>query len=267
MKTRILLIIFLSGCITSALYSQNVEPIIAKVMYKFSHKRDTTNLDNIYTESMILLLSKSSSVYKSYDRSVHDSVLLEKIKKGGGNNIEPPSTKLGSGTEIYLYPIEKKAYQQDFLINKYIYPIDYPTIHWRIVNDTISIAGLKCQKAIGNWKGRTYEVWFCPKIPFSFGPWKLSGLPGLIIKAWDQKKQVMFDFVEISKYSGNDILNQPSKSVIKTTQENYLKLQEAFYENPTAFMKNAIPGIKSITLGTPYVRKPPINNPLELTKK
>lgn len=54
---------------------------------------------------------------------------------------------------------------------------------WRLADERDSILHLPCQKAIGNYHGRTWTAWFTPDIPSSAGPWRLHGLPGLILKA------------------------------------------------------------------------------------
>jgi len=49
-----------------------------------------------------------------------------------------------------------------------------------------------CQKAEGDFRGRHYIAWFSNKILIPDGPWKLCGLPGLILEAYDEKKTVYF---------------------------------------------------------------------------
>lgn len=65
-------------------------------------------------------------------------------------------------------------------------------IKWEIQNEFKKINIYNCQKAKGEFRGREYIVWFSPDIPISLGPWKLNGLPGLILEANDSKN--MFHF-------------------------------------------------------------------------
>ncbi len=72
-------------------------------------------------------------------------------------------------------------------------------IDWRIYEDTQKVGSILCQKASGNFRGRTYEVWFAPEFPLNAGPWKLSGLPGIILKAADTTGKSVMVFSKIRK--------------------------------------------------------------------
>ena len=55
---------------------------------------------------------------------------------------------------------------------------------WTMYEDsTITVLGMECKKATTNFRGRYWEVWYAEELPISQGPWKLCGLPGMILKA------------------------------------------------------------------------------------
>jgi len=74
-----------------------------------------------------------------------------------------------------------------------------PDLDWDILDDSMVIAGYKCNRAITDYMGRTYTAWFTREIPISYGPWKLHGLPGLILKAADVKNEIAFSITEINE--------------------------------------------------------------------
>jgi GLPGLI family protein len=71
---------------------------------------------------------------------------------------------------------------------------DLPQIDWQIHPDTKLIGSFQCTKASGTFGGRVYDVWFTPEIPASLGPYKLWGLPGLILEAKSRDNMVRYSF-------------------------------------------------------------------------
>ena len=66
----------------------------------------------------------------------------------------------------------------------YLITEDVVIPEWTMYEDsTITVLGMECKKATTNFRGRYWEVWYTEEIPISQGPWKLCGLPGMILKA------------------------------------------------------------------------------------
>lgn len=66
---------------------------------------------------------------------------------------------------------------------KKVYKDTPPPIDWKISNETKTILGFPCKKATATFRGRKYTAWYTEDIAVSQGPWKLRGLPGLILAA------------------------------------------------------------------------------------
>jgi len=303
--------LLLSACLLVAVCSlraQQPDTASTIIHYKFSHLRDTTKPENIYAENMMLLLGKKSTAYKSYDArlaalDVKRQIQEQMAANGGSGNIRIMQKKGGSGTEYYLFPGESKLIRKEKLINSYLIDEPFPVISWQISTDTATFGGLHCQKATAHFKGRDYTAWFCPDIPFHGGPWKLSGLPGLILEAYDAKKQVVFKFDGIEDISKMAAPAKPATNVaqppggikligmddsdedprlialptdaIKTTEPEFAKLKDAMHKDPNAFLQSAMAGSGAnmspngpqmhadIKLGPQAV----VNNPIELPEK
>lgn len=72
------------------------------------------------------------------------------------------------------------------------YTEPFEEIEWAISDSVKSILGYDSIKAETDYHGRHWNVWFSPDIPLQDGPWKLCGLPGLILEASDTSGQHSF---------------------------------------------------------------------------
>lgn len=74
-------------------------------------------------------------------------------------------------------------------VREFIFPHGYegreatPEIAWTLTEDTVSIGGFLCQQATTKFRGVEWHVWYTEEVPSSAGPWRLCGLPGLIVRA------------------------------------------------------------------------------------
>lgn len=63
------------------------------------------------------------------------------------------------------------------------YTEPHSEIVWNLCDSTKTVMGYACSMAETDYHGRHWTVWFTPEIPIQDGPWKLCGLPGLILEA------------------------------------------------------------------------------------
>jgi len=274
MKKQMLLC---AALLTATVIVRAQKPDTAQVLvhYKFSHLRDTTNREHPYTENMVLFVGKNAAAYRSYDRQLQDALFKKQMQEQLANspdgrvNFQRKSS--GSGTEYYQFPNENKMVRKELLfINNYLVTDILPSIDWKISSDTVTFGGLHCQKATTHFKGRDYTAWFCPDLPLHVGPWKLNGLPGVIVEAYDTKKEVEFKFDGIEKAvitpkkddqstglvsdgpgrttimigmdntdSDPNIIQLPVNA-IKTTEKEFANLQAAMRKDPNAFVQSMI---------------------------
>ena len=104
--------------------------------------------------------------------------------------------------------------------------------NWDIVADSVkNIFGYDCLMATANYHGRQWTVWFCPEIPINAGPWKLLGLPGLILEAVDSTGQHHFTANGIE--NANILFPKVFEpyDYEKTTRKEFLKLCRYRYDN------------------------------------
>src|SRR5699024_9241231 len=75
---------------------------------------------------------------------------------------------------------------------RFVYQEPTSDFHWELQEDTMTIRGILCQKAISEFGGRVWVAWFSPEIAFPSGPYKFQGLPGLIIAVHDTQNHWNF---------------------------------------------------------------------------
>ena len=74
-------------------------------------------------------------------------------------------------------------------VRDWIFPHEFegceptPEIAWTLTDDTLTIGGYLCQTATCKFRGVEWHVCYTEEIPSAAGPWRLHGLPGLIVKA------------------------------------------------------------------------------------
>ncbi|HEY4195230.1 MAG TPA: GLPGLI family protein [Mucilaginibacter sp.] len=297
MKRKLLIAAILLGAFITA----NAQiPDTARVMvhYKFTWVRDIANRAHPYTENMVLYVGKSGAAYRSYDGIVYNAQFKKAWAEAAASSPDghPRINRRGVGTEVdyYQYPNEQKLITKEKLFtNNYAIESPMPAINWKISGDTATFGGLHCQKATGHFKGRDYTVWFCPDLPIHAGPWKLNGLPGVIVDASDAKNEVVFKFDGVEKavptppkgqaaVDEKDVppilrgldddmnLIAPPTGTIKTTQKEFDKTREAINKNPNGVVEamNAGNGPKMDHIRMAPLRMGPvINNPIELPEK
>lgn len=93
-------------------------------------------------------------------------------------------------------------------------------LDWEMLPGDSTICGYPCQKARVTFRGRTWTVWYTLELPYSDGPWKLCGLPGLILKAEDSKRDFLFSAYRISQVD-LPTWKLSTRSFQKTTPSKY----------------------------------------------
>jgi GLPGLI family protein len=110
----------------------------------------------------------------------NDSLKHQDIKKAldAADDVTKPQFSFGSLKTMFTTTRWIEPYSKQ----EYCVKDSVPAMTWELVDDTATISGLLCRKAIGSSIGNKYEAWYAPSIPVSVAPFQLRGLPGLLVE-------------------------------------------------------------------------------------
>ena len=194
---KIFSLIFILSSI--ALFSQNekLEESVLECRYMLLMQKDTVHKLNLVEDDMVLRIGKSTSQFFSRHTFYHDSlwadpVGIEIARDLSIESLMSSDKTFGSRTtKDFLYKNYPKGKMttitNDFIHVNFFYEENYAPQEWIMGDSTKQILGHNCKKAECEFRGRHWTAWFAVDIPIKDGPWKLNGLPGLILEAYDSK--------------------------------------------------------------------------------
>ena len=231
------------------------EPVLdrahMKCLYRYVYTFDTLK-NELRDDLLILQIGKEVSKCYSYYTFQCDSLRRT-----------PDGAKVWS--ELFRRAIEKDGIYGDFphvRMSTYVYK-NYPTgqmtitdrissqsyryvdsLHaqtWTMGDSTREVLGYTCQQATADFRGRRWTTWFTTDIPVSDGPWKLGGLPGLILEAYDERQQHVFTAVGLERVKDEPIIfNQQdgrNRRFEPTNRLDFLRMERRFLMDSNSFIQ------------------------------
>ena len=136
-----------------------------------------------------------------------------------------------------------------------------PNFNWQISKETKTINGKTCHKATTKKYGRNWTAYFSQDYPFSYGPVKFGGLPGLIFEIYDDKNDYHYILTAIKKQNIN--MKNEATTYKLFSKENYLKARENSEFSSNSYPSTTPEGRKE-TQEMMKALKEKFNNPIEL---
>lgn len=174
------------------------EPAILECEYYKRMVTDTLDRENDFKADYVRLrIGKQSSMFYSPKDLSYDSLSYDKLAKArlflecSKKNLPSPGGLFRE--RLYKhYPSGKITVFNHFALMHWTYTEDWEKPQWELLDSAKTILDYPCQLAVSQYRGRTWYAWFTFEIPISDGPWKLCGLPGLILEAQDAHKDYTF---------------------------------------------------------------------------
>lgn len=132
---------------------------------------------------------------------------------------------------------------------------------WKIEGEQKNILEFTCQKAVTTFRGRKWIVWFAPSISFAFGPWKLGGLPGLILEAHDTQNMFIYKAESIVLSDDSRLPNKVSKQFqnpnnISISYKEFIPLENRNLKDLKMRIQSMLPkGARTINTDKNNIRK------------
>ena len=193
--------------ISVQLNAQDGDKFFLRIQYNITGKEYLEENKQSYKDLFNLDIGSNLSLFYSFNQHNRDSVELD-LKKQGFAGLQVKETLNERGyfqgrKDILITDIKSGNHKCFSIIGVMHYSAAEPVenIKWYITNDTTTIFNYKCFKAKSTFRGRTWIAWFTREVPVSRGPWKLSGLPGLILRASDSDNHYVFEIAGVSKIS------------------------------------------------------------------
>lgn len=144
---------------------------------------------------------------------------------------------------VCMYVVNDKAshtrmvYDGNTVVGFYKYAEQIENQNWEMCDSSTEILGYDCSMATCDYRGRRWIAWFTSDIPIPEGPWKLGGLPGLILAATDSTGQHGFvaDGISAASQRVEPVIDNKYD---RTDRLNLLKIMRAYEEDPIGAIQN-----------------------------
>ncbi len=226
-----------------------LDKVAYRITYKTRSVKDTTQVPYKYLDDEMRLDIGQNGVSHFYSQTlrIRTEMVQQMYKAGAGFDM----TKLPKGGalswEFYKnYPEAGRTLLLDKVgADDYQCEEKTETPDWQMVPDsTREVLGYQCQLATARFKGRQWSAWYTEDIPLDEGPWKLRGLPGLVLSAYDAQRQYIFEGAGLEQVSTDEQVTLIKQKREKISQKDLRKLRDRY--DPSAAL--AAKGIKIVSV-------------------
>lgn len=219
-------------------------------VYDYSWCNDTTETleDNRTIDRMLLQIGPNQlSKFSSYKNLTVDSLLMN---MSGDQMLNAANEgKLSNGEFMTIFknrPAGKLTHTEKICMDWFSYEEDMPDLDWELSDSTISVLGYECREAKCSFRGREWTAFYTEEIPIMEGPWKLHGLPGLIMQASDKDGHYRFECIGIKSKASRPITIY-KVPYNETTRLKYYDAKHRYDVNPYAYFEAGGNGHVTVT--------------------
>ena len=245
----------------------DLEPVELIVTYSLQYQEDSLPPHFTRQDDMLLFLGKNISLFLSYNAYVFEKdmrKIFSQVQLQEYLNKRPPMAHIKY--RLYKNFPERKLTCTDWVSpNRIKYEENLDLFNWQLSGDTATISGYKAQKATCDFGGRSWVAWFSTEIPYSNGPYKFNGLPGLILNVHDTRNHYVFELLSIEKPKDELMIEYLEEEFVETTKLDFFKAKDAFNANLVTWARDSGAGKEAQQNAARISLER--NNPIELKRK
>ncbi len=230
--------------------SETLAPETMEFVYDYRCCVDTTGRleDNISSDNMLLQIGPDGmSKFSSYRNLTVDSILMRSSREQIVDAAIEGKLSTGEFMTIYKnHPSGRLTHTEKICEDWFRYDEDMPEFDWELTDSVTNVLGYECHGAVCSFRGRRWTVFYAEEIPLADGPWKLHGLPGLIMKASDEKGHYTFECIGIKSKADRPITiyKVPFNDV---SRRDYYDTRHRYEVNPYAYFEATTGGSVTVT--------------------
>ena len=141
----------------------------------------------------------------------------------------------GNTRTVYEFPMTQIHYEEPL-----------PVVTWELSDEVREVNGIPSKQARGKLYGREWIVSYATDIPLPVGPWKLTGLPGLVTEAVTTDSLYHFTLISFALTPDDErpIIPSPSAASSPSKKQSKKEVLHALHQcatNNRAWLKKLYP--------------------------
>lgn len=252
-KVRSGVIIFCLLFLATGLYARTLQKDTASIecVYEYCFLRDTSSRmseggrlisgDSLHIrrDTMLLQIGAGASRYYGYETFLQDSLAEAFLKLTGARM----KNDRFSDAVFMIYKDRRNGQvitTDNILFSAFMITEKTPDFQWELKDEWKEFAGYRVRRAECSFRGRDYVAWFAPEIPVSDGPWKFSGLPGLIVEVYDVPCEYRYSLIGLRNVVRE--IGIPDENYMETDLRTYYRTLKRAIENPPLYVEATFSG-------------------------
>lgn len=158
------------------------------IRYRWTYLYDKAH-QRVYKEDRVVWVNPKVTLDMSYQPIGERMQVLT-------NSARDTSLAYHLTPSFYFYYPKNKQLKKTYRVISEDFLLKDTTLNnkWQITSEEKTIGSYRCKKATCVINGRNWTAWFTKQLPYKAAPRTLTGLPGVVLEAYDSKGEVKWSF-------------------------------------------------------------------------